>query len=232
MAGRTIAIGDIHGCDAALAAILEAIGPQREDVIVTLGDYVDRGPQSRQVIDRLMGLKEICTLAPLLGNHEEMMLSVVIDGAAPYEWLRHGGVDTLDSYGFVGDLSVIAQEHRDFLTGLLDAYETPTHLFFHANYDAEVDVDEQPEDLLRWVKLTDYVPPPHFSGRRVIVGHTHSREGKVVNLQHLVCLDTYCYGGGPLTAMDVDNDLIWQAGPDGKLVSKEPIPLNDLAPRR
>ena len=232
MAGRTIAIGDIHGCDAALAAVLEAIAPHADDLIVTLGDYVDRGPQSRQVIDRLLGLREVCRLAPLLGNHEEMMLTVVADGGEPYEWLRHGGVDTLDSYGFVGDLSVIDETHRDFLTNLLDAFETTTHLFFHANYDPELDVEQQPEDLLRWVKLTEYVPGPHHSGRRVIVGHTHSREGVIVTLPHLVCLDTYCYGGGLLTAMDTENDLIWQATREGRLVSKGPMPLSELASKR
>ncbi len=225
MRGRTIAIGDIHGCDKALESILEAICPAADDTIVTLGDYVDRGPSSRQVIDRLLALKDHCTLIPLLGNHEEMMNAVVFHEQEPYEWLRHGGVDTLDSYGFVGDLGVIGQPHREFLSQLQEFYENETHIFLHANYDPNSPLDQQPADLLRWVKLTENLPRPHFSGRRAIVGHTHNRQAEIVSFPHLVCIDTYCYGGGLLTALDTTNDVVWQADSAGVLKSSEPIPL-------
>ena len=67
---RTIAIGDIHGCSAAFDAILEAIRPRPDDCIVTLGDYINRGPDSRGVIETLVKLKDHCLLVPLLGNHD------------------------------------------------------------------------------------------------------------------------------------------------------------------
>ena len=70
---RTIAIGDIHGCSAALDALLDAIRPRPEDAIVTLGDYINRGPDSRGVLDRLIKLSNQCRLIPLLGNHEQML---------------------------------------------------------------------------------------------------------------------------------------------------------------
>ncbi len=225
MTGRIIAIGDIHGCDQAFAALLDAINPVSDDTIITLGDYVDRGPASKQVIDRLLKLRSYCNLVTLLGNHEEMMKAVVLDDEEPYEWLRHGGVDTLDSYGFMGDLAVIPDDHREFLEGLVDYYQTDTHLFFHANYDPDLELDEQPEDLLRWVKLTEYLPEPHFSGRRAIVGHTHNRRGEIVSMPHLVCIDTYCYGGGLLTALDVTSDMVWQADRAGTLRSTEPMKI-------
>ena len=76
---RTIAIGDIHGCSAALDALLEAIRPRPEDCIVTLGDYINRGPDSRGVIERLIELKDRCRLVPLLGNHEEMLFEALAD---------------------------------------------------------------------------------------------------------------------------------------------------------
>src|SRR4051812_9682650 len=69
---RTIAIGDIHGCDAALAALVAAIAPQPNDTLVVLGDFVDRGPNTRGVIDQLIELSQRCRLVTLLGNHEEM----------------------------------------------------------------------------------------------------------------------------------------------------------------
>ena len=74
---RTIAIGDIHGCLAALNTLIDAIQPQHDDTLVTVGDYVDRGPDSKGVLDRMLELEKMCNLVPLLGNHEEMMLAVI-----------------------------------------------------------------------------------------------------------------------------------------------------------
>src|SRR6516165_496351 len=99
MKPRNIAIGDIHGCSAALDALIEAIRPQPEDCIVTLGDYVNRGPDSRGVIERLIELKDRCRLVPLLGNHDQMLLDVR-SGKYPIYWLFDmRGTTTLDSYG-------------------------------------------------------------------------------------------------------------------------------------
>ena len=71
---RIIAIGDIHGCSTALDAILRLVEPGPEDTVVTLGDYIDRGPDSKGVLDLLLRLKSRCHLVPLMGNHEEIML--------------------------------------------------------------------------------------------------------------------------------------------------------------
>ncbi|MCA9134470.1 MAG: serine/threonine protein phosphatase [Planctomycetales bacterium] len=217
MSGRLIAIGDIHGCCAALEAILAAIAPTAEDTLVTLGDYVDRGPDSKGVIDRLIALGEQCNLIALQGNHEEMMLDVVRDSQPPYRWLQYGGVETLDSYRFSGDMSVIPKSHHDFFASMLDYYETDEHFFVHANYAPEVALAEQPQQLLRWEKLTDRTPPPHCSGKRAVVGHTHDRGGEIFDIGHLVCIDTYCYGGGWLTALDVESGQLWQADIQGEL---------------
>src|SRR2546430_524502 len=99
---RTIAIGDIHGWSAALAAIIDAVMPGPDDTIVTLGDYVDRGPDSRGVLEQLVGLAERCHLVPLLGNHEEMMLGAREGRDDLRFWLKNGGGDTLASYGVNG----------------------------------------------------------------------------------------------------------------------------------
>jgi serine/threonine protein phosphatase 1 len=217
--GRLIAIGDIHGCRDALEAVLEAIEPQADDTIVTLGDYVDRGDDSKGVIDLLLGLADRCQLVPLLGNHEEMMQGVINDREPPYHWLQFGGIDTLDSYGCAGDMRVIPVEHREFLDGLVDYHEEEDCFFVHANYDPNIPLEDQPEDLLRWVKLSEFVPPPHHNGKKAICGHTHDRGGEIFDVGHLVCLDTYCYGGGWLTAMEVRTGEIWQANRRGELRS-------------
>src|SRR4051794_4005668 len=145
---RTIAIGDIHGCSAALDALLDAIEPGADDVIVTLGDYINRGPDSRGVLDRLIKLSSQCRLVPLLGNHDQKLLEAR-SGLHPTTWLGMGGIATLDSYGPGRDLSLIPDEHFEFLDGCLDYYETNTHIFVHANYYDDLLMDEQPALMLR-----------------------------------------------------------------------------------
>lgn len=221
---RTIAIGDIHGCLAALDAVLAAINPKPDDTIVTLGDYVDRGPNSKGVIDRLLDLEQKTNLVPLRGNHEDMLLEVISGSIPPYSWLNHGGVDTMDSYGFVGDLNCIPKQHLDFFDRMANYFENETHFCVHANYDEELSLDEQPLDLLRWTKISQYLPGPHISGKRAVVGHTHDREGRIFEVPHLVCIDTYCYGGRWLTALDLDNGQVWQSTPAGELV-RQPEPI-------
>ena len=122
---RTIAIGDIHGCSAALHAFLDSLRPRPEDTIITLGDYINRGPDTRGVLDRLIDLGRRCRLVPLLGNHEQMLLEAR-SGLHPTTWLGMGGLATLASYGPARDLSLIPQAHFEFLDGCLDFHETDT----------------------------------------------------------------------------------------------------------
>ena len=227
MRPRTIAIGDVHGCALALQALLATIRPRPEDVIVTLGDYVSRGPDSRGVLDRLIELERRCTLVPILGNHEEMLLELLEQADSdrrPFlvDWLEMGGDATLESYGarqgsiVRDDLARIPPEHFDFLRRCRDYHETETHIFVHAQYDPEMAMDEQPMDVLRWDSLRDGIPGRHVSGKRAIVGHTSQKTGEILNLGHLVCIDTYCYGGGWLTALDVDTDEFRQVNCRGE----------------
>ena len=217
MPTRTIAIGDIHGCSAALDAILEAIRPRPDDTIITLGDYIDRGPDSRGVIDRLIDLAHRCHLVPLLGNHDQMLLDVR-SGKNPIEWLLEiGGTTTLDSYGPGRDIGFIPSAHFEFLKGCLDYFETDTHIFVHGNYYPDLPMDEQPVSMLRWESLRDTTPGPHESGKTVIAGHTSQKNGEILDLGYLKCIDTYCYGGGWLTAMDVRTEEVWQANKDGEM---------------
>jgi len=209
MAARTIAIGDIHGCASALDAILAQIAPQPDDRIVTLGDYIDRGPDSRRVIDRLIELDSQCQLVPLLGNHEVMLLqALTIERSVPL-WRECGGEQTLASYG--GDLANIPREHLKFFTRCRRYFETDTHLFVHANYDPKLPLDEQSDELLHWIHIRHRMPGPHISGKIAVVGHTPQSNRQILRTPHLICLDTCCYGGGCLTAMDLGSGQIWQA---------------------
>jgi serine/threonine protein phosphatase 1 len=227
MRPRTIAIGDVHGCSLALEALLAAIGPRPDDVIVTLGDYVNRGPDSRGVIERLIELERQCTLVPILGNHDQTFLAALAgERRALSDLFDMGGGPTLTSYGAQriteADLVRVPPAHRAFLERCRDYYETDTHIFVHAQYDPDGTMDEQSPVWLRWESLRDGIPDPHVSGKRVIVGHSSQKGGEILDVGHLVCIDTFCYGGGWLTALDVHTDEVWQVDRQGELRSPRP----------
>lgn len=217
MSGRTIAIGDVHGCSAALAALVGAIDPGPGDTIVTLGDYINRGPDSRGVLETLIDLSGRCRLLPLLGNHDEILLDVLAGRRGLHVWLSMGGLATLTSYGPGCDPAAIPEAHLKFLEGCLPYFEASDHIFVHANYWPELPMAEQPPWLLRWESLRERLPGPHASGKRVIAGHTSQKTGEVLDLEYLVCIDTYCHGGGWLTALEVGTGRLWQARRDGTL---------------
>lgn len=219
LTGRIVAIGDIHGCSVALKTLLEAIAPTSDDTIISLGDIVDRGDNSRAAIEMLMDLRERCKFVLIQGNHEDMMLEVLKQVEPPQEWLKHGGVSTLDSYGFTGDLMVIPEEHIAFVESGVLYYETDQHFFVHANYEPNKPLGEQDEERLKWTSLIESTPTRHMSGKKAIVGHTPDKSGEVFDIGHLMCLDTYCYGGMWLTAADVTHGKIWQANETGDLRS-------------
>jgi serine/threonine protein phosphatase 1 len=223
MAGRTIAIGDIHGCSAALAALLDAIGPGPDDMLVTLGDHIDLGPDSRGVLEQLIALAGRCRLVPLLGNHEEMLVDALGATSALRRWLTCGGVATLRSYGWARGGSRrplaawIPEQHRKFLAGCRPYYETDTHLFIHAGFLPELPMDQQPGEALRWRVTDARTATRHHSGKVAVVGHTVQRTGEVLDLGFLVCIDTNCARGGWLTALDTDTGRVWQADRAGRL---------------
>ena len=213
---RTIAIGDIHGCSFALAAIIDAIDIQPSDTIVPLGDYCDRGIETKGVLDQLIELKSRCKLIPVLGNHDQMMLHAR-DGRSDFQfWLNCGGDSALDSYGSTSQLDLIPREHFRFLESCHSYFETDTHIFIHANYKPDTPLDRLDDKTLRWLSLRDYLPPKqHCSGKIAVVGHTPQAE--VLDLGYLICLDTGVWKGGWLTALDVESGQIWQVNERGEL---------------
>jgi serine/threonine protein phosphatase 1 len=217
MPDRIIAIGDIHGCAVAFSRLLDVIAPTTSDLFIPLGDYVDRGPDSKRVVELLIELQSQFAVEPLLGNHEEMMLNVIDRRALPHDWLRYGGVQTLESYGFSGDLGIIPAAHAEFLRSCREYYETDRHIFVHANYIHNVPLSETDDFTLRWRSLSESMPGPHRSGKIAVLGHTPDRSGEILDVGYLKCIDTFCYGGQWLTALDVQSGRIWQTNEDGEV---------------
>jgi serine/threonine protein phosphatase 1 len=228
---RVLAIGDVHGCLRSLITLLAAVEPRADDRIIMLGDYVDRGPDSRGVLDCVIGLHETGRLVPLRGNHEVMMLEARRVG--DLMWLACGGRQTLHSYGVADQrinelldrhgwladpaelLAGVPARHWKFLEEeCVPFHETPTHFFVHANAHPDVPLDEQPDYMLYWEKLT--AACAHCSSKVMVCGHTRQKDGMPLDLGTTVCIDTGAHDDGWLTCLDVHTGRLWQANELGK----------------
>ena len=208
---RTFAIGDIHGCLPHLDRLLAEIEYRPESHrLVFLGDYVDRGPDSAGVLDRILELKagnpEIVTL---MGNHERMFLDF-LDGTHTKPFWYNGGRQTLSSYQRRETSwlrrpgsATIPDEHVAFLRSLPLLHTTSTHIFVHAGLRPGIPLEEQKEDDLLWIREPFFTAPNTF-GRTVVFGHSpmvdpFHDDGKVG-------IDTGACYSGPLTAYEVEQD--------------------------
>ena len=215
---RVLAIGDIHGCFQALVALADAAQITSDDLIVGLGDYVDRGPNSAAVLDWLVTRSKTDALIALRGNHESMMLRARDDPSQIRIWLANGGDATLASYSPCGDFGKfddVPDAHWNFLeNGCRDWYETESHFFVHANAYADMALDEQPEYMLFWEQFDD--PLPHQSGKIMVCGHTAQKSGRPKDLGHAICIDTWAHGQGWLTCLETATGRYWQANQRGE----------------
>lgn len=205
--GRLIAIGDIHGYSKSLLKLLVMLPVRTSDTIVTLGDYVNRGPDAKGVIDLLIEIRDSCNLVSILGNHDEMMLESRQSTEAEARFCFCGGTETLLSYGTSGSINDVPESHWQFLSNCQDCYETERFIFTHANFCWYSHLVDQPRSLLRWTSLEDEPPKRHISNKIFVVGHT---PGPVRDFGSCICLDTGCGFGGLLTAMDLGSKMCWQ----------------------
>lgn len=216
---RYLAVGDIHGCHTALVTLAEFVPFQPDDVLITLGDYVDRGPQSRQVLDWLIERREKQRLIPLRGNHEIMMQDARVYGEYALDnWLAVGGREALESYappGKKGKLKDVPPAHWDFLErACLPYYETETHVFVHASLYPDLPLADQPDYMLYWESF--YTASSHYSEKVMICGHTPQKSGIPANRGFAVCIDTNVCRRGWLTCLDVATGKYWQANQQGE----------------
>lgn len=211
---RLLAIGDVHGCARALETLLEAVAPGPEDLVVTLGDYVNKGHDVRGVLSALRHLSRAATLIPLLGNHDEQFVCALLEPDDLY--LRSFGRRALESYGLdAAGYREFPERDRRFLAECLPSYETEAHLFVHANALPSHALSEQTPATLRYARL-DPDQGPHGSGKTLVCGHTAQPDGRILDLGHTLGIDTYACGGQWLTCLDVSSGQIWQASEAGR----------------
>lgn len=227
---RVYAIGDVHGHLDALERMHDLIARDmehaEEDVtphVVYLGDYIDRGPQSAETIERLSALsrlKDGVYRSFLLGNHEHYMIRFMNDPdlEETYEWLQWGGVETIQSYGYTfrtyppvqDDIedardymnTHVPEDHWNFLVNIPMAIEIGGYFFAHAGINPRKSLKSQDlweligirQPFLSWHEEADYKPLSH----KIVHGHSISREPVI--RPHRIGVDTGLFKGGPLTA--------------------------------
>lgn len=178
--GKIFAVGDIHGCYEKLISLMERLPFDRHtDMIIFIGDYINRGPQSREVIDYLIDLRRQCkNIIFLMGNHEHTLLQYAKTKNQEYLWLlRSMDVEpTLKSYSnadfqSLSDLGFLPPAHHDFINGLLSYYRTENYLFIHAGVIPGEDPEGCSLDRLLTVRDTFLECEP-VQGLTVVFGHT------------------------------------------------------------
>ncbi len=210
------AIGDIHGCLAHLERLLEVVNPDlSRDQLVFVGDYIDRGLNSRGVVEYLVRLKErhppdriVC----LKGNHEAMFLDFLA-GIEPELFLFNGGRSTLREYWGEQwkdrEALRLPLEHERFFRELLPWYETPEYFFVHAGVRPGLPLDQQTEEDLLWIR-GEFIMSFEDFGKRVVFGHTPFREPLV--MPNKLGIDTGAVYGNFLTCVKLPEEEFFYAG--------------------
>ncbi len=215
--GKIFAIGDIHGCADKLRTLLARLPFDAGcDTLVTLGDYFDRGPGAREVLDQLCRLRaEGVRFVAIMGNHEYLLLEYHRSkDPALLPYLRRLGLEkTLESYGgaslaVLGDLSFLPAEHRAFLDSLLPYWETEEYIFVHAGLRFDQPLNEQDISDLCEVR-EPFLSEERDYGKRIIFGHTPFATPLIT--PNKIGIDTGAAYGNLLTAVELPSLRFYHA---------------------
>lgn len=220
---RVYAVGDLHGRLDLLEKLHEKVSADRaaatekRSIEIFLGDYIDRGPASCQVIDWLITSKPVADIRVCLkGNHEEAMKSFLRDPGTLHHWAKFGGLETLVSYGLSPSLigrerdafmlrdalaAALPQSHRDFLEGLHTTYEIGDYFFVHAGIRPGIPLGEQTEQDVLGIRQP-FLSSKQDHGKIIVHGHTPVHAPEV--LTNRINLDTGAFATGVLTCAVLD----------------------------
>ena len=210
---KYFAIGDVHGCLSHLMRMMEVLKPElvpERDTLVFLGDYVDRGPDPRGVVDYVLELRrELPHVVCLKGNHEAMLLDWVLNGAHYDLYLYNGGGTTIRSYSTEGSF-LLPPDHLRFFKELCLCYETDQYIFVHAGVrEGRALSDQEPFDVL-WIR-DEFIHAAHGLNKVVIFGHTPYHEPFVA--PDKIGIDTGAVYGGTLTCLELPAVRFYRVGP-------------------
>ncbi len=208
MLKRQIAVGDIHGCFDLLKKLVEKIikFTPDEDMLIFMGDYIDRGKKSKEVVQYLGALKKKHSDSVILlkGNHEDLAYNALTapdPGREMIFWRLNGGSDTVISFSGI-------KNSGEFLIPFIESlqlyYETDTHIFVHAGIPQGKDLSAATPEELLWDRDFSY-----DGEKRLVVGHTAKSVVANLNQGKIICVDTGAYMSGILSAYDVINDKVY-----------------------
>lgn len=228
MENRTLVIGDVHGCSKTFNRLLDVIRLERTDTLYLLGDLIDRGPDSKGVIDTILQLqKDGFRLLSVLGNHESLALNAIETGVYEdyLDWEDNGGEETLKSYG-VRTPKEIPTEHIEFMNSLPLYRMTDKLVFVHAGLDWALpdEFSKAGETAMLWSR-SGKVIPKRIGGRTLVTGHTTRTLDEIrrsLTTKHILT-DNGCHlgtgfteGKGNLVAINLDTgELTVQPNIDG-----------------
>lgn len=223
---RIYAVGDIHGRLDLLDVLLSLIEtdmarrPATRPISIFLGDYIDRGPSSRAVIDRLIEHRAKQESIFLKGNHEAIAVSCLSDRSMIDQWLRLGGRETLLSYGIPAELltngkqvaelqlafhDAFPQAHFRFFAGLKSFYTFGDFFFVHAGVRPNVDLSQQKESDLLWIR-NEFLSSDFDFGKIVVHGHTPQSDIEVK--ANRINIDTGAFATGCLTCLVIEGETL------------------------
>ena len=204
---KIFAIGDIHGCISHLDNMMDTLDINAEnDTLVFIGDYIDRGLDSKGVVNTILDIrKRIKNVVCLLGNHEQMFLNYYLEGRDEDLFMHNGGTNTLVSYGITGAGKkhlTVPDDHMEFFTTLQTFYSTDNYIFVHAGLRPGIPMERQHLDDLLWIRH-QFINSPHDFGKIVVFGHTPLSFTTPLINKNKIGLDTGAVYGGKLTCIEL-----------------------------
>jgi Calcineurin-like phosphoesterase len=228
---RCYVVGDIHGCCKELACLIENLPLRKQDRLVFLGDYIDRGPDSRAVVSYLLDLEKDSSyeLIFLKGNHEDMLLSFLgLGGRHGEMFFYNGGLATLVSYGLSSQdlnsesvLSAIPPAHIDFYKNLQNYFVMAPYLCVHAGIDPQKSLEEQTEAELFWIR-NKFIYSSHPLPYTILFGHTPQTD-VFFDPPYKIGLDTGLVYGNKLTCLETEERLLYQVARGKNTVKQIPV---------
>ncbi len=218
---RKIAISDIHGCNRTFNELLKKIKFNKNDVLYLLGDYIDRGPDSKGVIDTILNFsKNGFQINCLKGNHEEQILKAKKDRDAYLDWQYWGGKQTMSSFG-TDDIHQIPKKYWDFFENLEYYFETDNYILAHAGLNFEMENPLEGKYSMMWIRdWYNEINYQWLENRIIIHGHTPTdtlniqqaylqlNEVQILNIDN-GCFYKISHGRGKLCAFDMSNRLLY-----------------------
>lgn len=212
---RTFAIGDIHGCLEKLQDLMDLIEPGPDDKLIFLGDFVDRGDYTLEVIDFLVDLSRRVPCIFLRGNHEDMFITFLEFGSNKTIFFSNGGLKTIESYVKPDHFSsreqvarLLPEKHRDFFSNLRLSHEDDRYIYVHAGVRPGRAMADQDRNDLLWIR-DEFIFTPAGLDKKVIFGHTPFARPMV--MPDKIGIDTGAVYGGVLTAIELPGETFIQS---------------------